>query len=170
VFGQFNVLLSMQPVFDELWGGDGGLYDVRLGRTRMQMMNPFGDIARAGVPLSFSSDAPVTPLGPWRAIKAAVEHRTPGQRISARAAFNAHTRGGRRAAKQVGVGALVAGERACFSIWRTDDLEIAVPDDRVSAWSTDPRAGVSPLPSLANSLPHCIHTVRDGVTIFGGNA
>ena len=37
-----------------------------------------------------------------------------------------------------------------------------VPDERVSGWSTDPRAGVSGLPDLDAPDPVCRRTVVDG--------
>ena len=168
MLNEFGVLLSMQPVFDELWGGSDGMYVRRLGAQRAEAMNPFADVIRAGVPLALSSDSPVTPLGPWRAIRAAVEHHTEAQRISTRAAFNAHTRGGRRAARQHDQGVLSPGMKASFAVWRVEDVDVVVPDARLAQWSTDPRAGVAPLPVLSESLPTCLMTVRDGRTLFGG--
>src|SRR5690606_26933141 len=58
-----GAVASVQPVFDELWGGDG-LYARRLGADRAAGMNPFAALAAAGVPLALGSDAPVTPLDP----------------------------------------------------------------------------------------------------------
>lgn len=168
VLSQCGVLVSMQPVFDELWGARGGMYEQRLGAARASYMNVFADIVRAGVGMAFGSDAPVTPMDPWRAVRAAMEHHQPTQRISARAAFAAHTRGGRRAAKQLDHGVLTAGASASFALWRVDEMDVVVPDGRLAAWSTDPRAGVAALPVLTESAPQCLLTVRDGVTIFRG--
>ena len=55
---------SVQPVFDALWGGTEGMYVERLGLERALTLNPFADLAAAGVPLALGSDTPVTPLGP----------------------------------------------------------------------------------------------------------
>ena len=92
-----GVLVSVQPVFDALWGGPDGLYAQRLGPERGVRLNPLATLASAGVGLALGSDAPVTPLDPWAAVRAAVHHRTPGQGISPRAAFTAATRGAWRA-------------------------------------------------------------------------
>ncbi len=70
---RLGVVASVQPVFDALWGGPSGMYAARLGE-RWAATNPFGDLAAGGVRLSFGSDSPVTPLGPWAAVRAAVHH------------------------------------------------------------------------------------------------
>ncbi|MBD0323615.1 MAG: amidohydrolase family protein, partial [Aldersonia sp.] len=69
--GTWGVIASVQPCFDEAWGGSEGLYARRLGTERALAMNPFSTMAAAGVSLSLSSDAPVTELRPWAAVRAA---------------------------------------------------------------------------------------------------
>ena len=107
--GRPGVVASVQPVFDARWGGATGMYASRLGAERARGMNPYAALAAAGVALALGSDAPVTPLDPWGTVRAAVEHRTPGSGLSARAAFSAHTRGGWRAARVDDAGELAAG-------------------------------------------------------------
>ncbi|CAM2961053.1 amidohydrolase [Saccharomonospora xinjiangensis] len=166
---RWNVTASMQPAFDALWGGADGMYATRLGTERAATLNPFAALAAEGVSLAFGSDAPVTPLDPWGGVRAAVHHRTPGSGISARAAFNAHTRGGHRAAGvNDGVtGSLVPGAPAHYAVWEADDLVVATPDTRVQRWSTDPRSRVPGLPPLdpGSPLPRCVRTVRAGTVI-----
>jgi predicted amidohydrolase YtcJ len=158
-----GVVASVQPVFDARWGGDQGLYAARLGVERSRASNPLGALVAAGIPLAFGSDSPVTPLDPWGAVRAAVQHHTPGSRLSARAAFAAHTRGGWRAARVDGAGDLVPGAPATFAVWEVPgELVVQVPDDRVAGWSTDPRAGVSGLPDLSGPDPLCRTTVVRG--------
>ncbi|WP_435155450.1 amidohydrolase [Amycolatopsis sacchari] len=160
---------SMQPQFDALWGGADGMYATRLGE-RAAGLNPFATLAAKGVLLAFGSDSPVTPLEPWAAVRAAVHHHTPGAGLSARAAFNAHTRGGHRAA---GVndgltGTLQPGAPAHYAIWDAADLVVAAPDSRVQRWSTDPRSRVPALPPLDpdSPLPTCLRTVRAGEILY----
>ena len=86
-------------MFDGLWGAEGGLYDQRLG-ARHRGMNPFGSMHDAGVPLAFGSDSPVTPFDPWAAVRAAVHHHDPAQRLTSRRALDAHTVRGWRAARR----------------------------------------------------------------------
>ena len=92
---------------------------------------------------------------------------TPGSRLSARAAFSAHTRGGWRAARIDETGELAPGTPATFAVWDlAGELVVQTPDERVSAWSTDPRAGVAGLPDLSGPDPVCRRTVVRGLTIW----
>lgn len=153
VMARLGVIASMQPVFDAEWGGPGGMYATRLGHDRASRMNRFADLARAGVAMAFGSDAPVTPLGPWAAVRAAVLHHQVEQRISARAAFNAHSRGGWRALGDHQTGVIAPGAPAHLAIWNTRNLTVQVQDDRVRNWSTDPRSATPGLPALDADLP-----------------
>jgi predicted amidohydrolase YtcJ len=166
----WGVVASVQPLFDAFWGGENGMYVQRLGPERGTLLNPFSQLASAGMILALGSDAPVTPVDPWAAVRAAVHHRTPGFGLSPRAAFTAHTRGGWRAG---GVddgltGTLVPGAPATYAVWDAADLVVAAPDSRVQRWSTDPRSGVPGLPPLDPDaeLPTCLRTVLRGRTIF----
>ncbi|MFJ9029730.1 amidohydrolase [Streptomyces sp. NPDC102274] len=167
-FAELGLTASVQPVFDALWGGADGMYAQRLGADRARTLNPYAALLRAGVPLAFGSDSPVTPLDPWGTIRAAAFHRTPEHRISVRAAFTAHTRGGRRAMGRDDAGTLVPGAPADYAVWRTEELVVQAPDDRVARWSTDPRSGTPGLPDLTpgRPLPECLRTVVSGQTVF----
>jgi predicted amidohydrolase YtcJ len=144
-----GLIASMQPVFDAEWGGPDGLYAQRLDPDRAVELNRFADLATAGVALAFSSDAPVTEVCPWAAVRAAVYPHDPSAAISLRAAFEAHTRGGWRAAGRAGrEGTLGPGTPATFAIWDTGDLD-ELPD-------------LSP----GTALPRCLATVRRGEVIF----
>lgn len=135
---------SVQPAFDAYWGGREGMYAERLGADRGAATNPLAAFLGAGVRLAFGSDSPVTPFGPWEAVRAAVEHRDPSQRIPAEAALAAHTGGG----------VLRVGAPATFAAWSVAE------------------SGPDGLPRLGGGLPlpECRLTVRDGVTIHGAAA
>ncbi|MFP1628164.1 amidohydrolase [Streptomyces sp. 5K101] len=169
-FAEFGLTASVQPAFDAAWGGETGMYAQRLGAERARTLNPYAALLRAGVPLAFGSDSPVTPLDPWGTVRAAAFHRTPEHRISARAAFTAHTRGGWRAVGRDDAGVLVPGAPADYAVWRTGELVVQAPDDRVARWSTDPRSGTPGLPDLTPGydLPVCLRTVVFGRTVFAG--
>ena len=171
---RYGVVVSAQPGFDEAWGGPEGMYARRLGRERAEGMNAFAAYGAAGVVLAFGSDSPVIPLGPWAAVRAAAFHRSPSARITVRAAFAAHTRGGWRALAPgaPGVpgdehGVLAPGAAATYAVWGAGDLVVQTPDSRVAAWSTDERAGVPGLPDLTpgEPLPQCLRTVVRGAVI-----
>ncbi|HET9379900.1 MAG TPA: amidohydrolase [Streptomyces sp.] len=167
-FAELGLTASVQPAFDALWGGEDGMYAERLGAGRARTLNPFAALLRAGVPLAFGSDSPVTPLDPWGTVRAAAFHRTPEHRVSVRAAFTAHTRGGWRAVGRDDAGVLVPGAPADYAVWRTGELVVQAPDDRVARWSTDPRSGTPGLPDLTpgRDLPVCLRTVVGGRTVY----
>ncbi|MEU2677808.1 amidohydrolase family protein [Streptomyces sp. NPDC007107] len=167
-FAELGLTASVQPAFDAAWGGPDGMYARRLGAERAATLNPYAALLRAGVPLAFGSDSPVTPLDPWGTVRAAAHHRTPGHRVSVRAGFTAHTRGGWRAVGRDDGGVLVPGAPADYAIWRTGDLLVQAPDDRVARWSTDPRSGTPGLPDLTPGadLPVCLRTVVFGQTVY----
>lgn len=165
---KYSVTVSVQPGFDSAWGGAGKLYEQRLG-SRHVGMNPFGSFYAAGVPISFGSDSPVTPLRPWASVRACLQHSNPAEQISARAAFLGHTRAGWRAARYRNpmAGQLVPGSPASFAVWEVEELMVQVSDGRVQSWSTDPRARTPLLPALdTGSEPDCLLTVRDGRELF----
>jgi predicted amidohydrolase YtcJ len=150
VLARLGVVASVQPAFDRLWGGETGMYAERLGLPRALGLNPFAAMAAAGVVLALGSDSPVTPLDPWGGVRAAVGHRTPGSGLDPAAAFDAHTRGGWRAAGRDADGVVTAGAPATFAVWEVTDLE--------------PATG---LPALAADLapPRCLRTVVRGATV-----
>ncbi|MYS13127.1 amidohydrolase family protein, partial [Streptomyces sp. SID4982] len=74
-FAELGLIASVQPAFDAVWGGDDGMYARRLGVERARTLNPYAALLRAGVPLAFGSDSPVTPLDPWGTVRAAAFHR-----------------------------------------------------------------------------------------------
>ena len=129
---RLGMTASVQPMFDGLWGYAGGMYEQRLGAARAQCMNRFADLQTAGVLTAFGSDSPVTDLGPWQAVHAAVHHHQPGQRSSEQAAFAAHSRAGWLAVGDERSGTLAAGAPAHYAIWD-------VPPD-LSGAATLPRA------------------------------
>jgi predicted amidohydrolase YtcJ len=143
---ELGVVASAQPVFDALWGGAAGMYAERLGPDRAAGMNPFAALRDAGVVLAFGSDSPVTPLGPWAAVHAAVHHRTPGSGVRWPEALAAHTVGGYRAAGELSplAGRLVPGAPASYAVWDGD------PDGD---------------PDVAAQSPRCLRTAHRGVVL-----
>jgi predicted amidohydrolase YtcJ len=145
---EHGVTASVQPAFDRLWGGEHAMYAQRLGAARSLASNPFGALAGVGVALAFGSDSPVTPLDPWGTVRAAARHHNPVSRISVRAGFAAHTRGGWRAVHRDDHGVLAPGAPATFAVW-----------DGVDG---------SGLPALepGEPLPVCRRTVLRGEVIY----
>jgi predicted amidohydrolase YtcJ len=88
---RLGIYLSMQPQFDELWGGAGNMYDVRLGTARMQTMNALARAQAAGAVLCGGDDSPVCELSPLRGMHAACHHRTPGESLTPEQALTMYT-------------------------------------------------------------------------------
>lgn len=169
VLGALGITASMQPMFDALWGGETSLYAQRLGVDRALPMNALASMNKAGVALAFGSDSPVTPFDPWAGVRAAAWHHTASERITARAGFNAYTRGGWRAARRDDGGVIAVGAPANIAVWDVPgELVVQVPDARVAAWSTDLRSGVPQLPDLHPDLdlPTCVLTLVGGGVAF----
>lgn len=126
----WGVVASMQPEFDGWWGGPGGLYERRLGAQRAAGMNPLRTLHDAGVVVAFGSDAPVTPISPWAAVRAAITHHRSSERLDLATALAAHTTGGWIAAGQSGSeaqreGELSAGHVANLVVWDIPDIASA---------------------------------------------
>ncbi|HCU52151.1 MAG TPA: amidohydrolase [Micromonosporaceae bacterium] len=148
-FVEYGIFASMQPAFDRLWGGEHQMYAQRLGVQRSLASNPMGQMHSTGVPLAFGSDSPVTPLDPWGSVRAAMWHFNPVQRMTAKAAFAAHTRGGWRSVHRDNEGVLEPGAPATFAIWQAPQ-----------------RDGTLPSLTPDDELPLCIRTVLRGKTIY----
>lgn len=122
---------------------------------------------RRGIPVALGGGH--TPLDPWDAVKSLVNHPEPEQRISARAAFTAATRGAWRALGQGGplAGQLVPGAPATYSRWQVEALMVQAASGTGASWSTDPRARTPLLPALEDeSLPVCMSTVAEGRELY----
>jgi predicted amidohydrolase YtcJ len=169
---------SVQPAFDDAWGGDDGAYAARLGRGRAASLHPLADLRAAGVPLAFGSDSPVTPFDPWGSVRAAVRHRTADQRLPVAAALAAHTRGGWAAAGRAGAGGGAGAGAALGAVGvpgapggvapAAGDLVVGAPA-HLAVWRL-PEGTAGPggaLPALREGepLPECVRTVRAGVVL-----
>jgi predicted amidohydrolase YtcJ len=152
VLARLGVAGSLQPAFDAAWGAPGELYEQRLGRDRARTLNPLRTWHRAGGVVAYGTDAPVTPLAGWAMVADAVRHRQPDQRVSARAALAAASRGGHLAAGEVDAGLLAPGKRAHLAIWDADPTTL----------------DATGLPDLAAGapLPECAALLVDGRVVL----
>lgn len=87
---ELRIPLVMQPNFVRNWGGEGGMYEDRLGHERWLHHNPFASLTRANVPFVFSSDG--MPAGPLFGLRGATLHANGRERIGAADAFYRYTR------------------------------------------------------------------------------
>lgn len=88
---QMGLALSMQPQFDACWGGEGGMYAVRLGGARMRAMNALAAIDAASVLLCGGADSPVCALDPLAGMQAAHDHHQPDARLAPARALAMYT-------------------------------------------------------------------------------
>ena len=135
---RLKIYLSMQPQFDELWGGSGGMYDERLGTSRMRTMNALGRAQRAGVVLCGGDDSPVCELDPLAGMQACVDHHEPCERLSAEEALTMYTYNAARFGHvERETGRLAPGFAADFVLLDRDPLDgVAFKDCHVlETWS-----------------------------------
>ena len=156
VLRRHGVALSMQPMFDGLWGGPEGMYARRLGSARAGGMNRIGDHIAGGLLVGFGSDSPVTNLGPWQAMAAAVHHHQRTQRIAGLAALAAHTVHA-HALANVHAGVFAAGLPADFGVW-----QVVEAGERPSFATA--LAGVA-----SGSQPVLVESYRQGNALVGAN-
>lgn len=112
--------------------------------------NPLGSLRRAGVAIALSSDAPVAPPDPLRAISTAVTRRTvsgavlgdPGEALTVEQALAAHTIGAARAMRrEAAIGSIEPGKLADLVVLDRNPLRCD-PDEL-------PGLAVSRLPAVA---------------------
>ncbi|MBI1924874.1 amidohydrolase family protein [Candidatus Poribacteria bacterium] len=84
-----GLIVSAQPNFVGEWGFPDGLYETRLGWERVSRMNPFGELARRGLPMAFGSDC--MPFHPLYGIWSAVAHPIPEYRLTPYEALRHYT-------------------------------------------------------------------------------
>jgi predicted amidohydrolase YtcJ len=119
-----GLAVSVQPAFDRIWGGAGGLYETGLGAARAAAMNPFRTLLERGLEVGGGSDTPVTPLDPMLSVSACERHHDPVQRLTRSEAIRLHTIGGARLAHQEDKkGALGIGMHADFAAYEADPFE-----------------------------------------------
>lgn len=88
---RLGMLLSVQPAFDHLWGGDSGMYARRLGVECAREMNRFKSAQRAGCIICGGSDAPVTAFSALLGIHSLVNHHVAEERFTIEEALRAYS-------------------------------------------------------------------------------
>ena len=86
---KIGLTLSMQPNFVANWQTSGGLYERRLRRERVKIMNPFKSLFSANIIVGFGSDC--MPLDPLYGIWAALNHPIESERLSLLEAIRGYT-------------------------------------------------------------------------------
>lgn len=86
-----GVSAVMQPRFDSLWAGPGGLYEKVLGKERTLSTNRLQSIYQRKILLTGGSDWYITELDPLLGIHSAVNLHNPAERLNPRQAIEIYT-------------------------------------------------------------------------------
>ncbi len=123
-----GLILSMQPNFVSMWQLEGGLYEQRFEKERVELMNQFRTALDNGARLAFGSDG--MPLGPLYGIWSATTHPNPLVRLTVEEALRCYTRESAYASMiERTIGIIREGARADFLVLSSDIL--ATPPERI---------------------------------------
>ncbi len=127
--GHLGLRASVQPAFDGLWGGEGGLYALRIGWERASNMNRFGSMKKASLLIGAGSDSTVTPLDPLVQMHSLRTHHVDAERIGSLDALGVHTAGSHALADGASVrGRLQEGDRADLVVLDRDPVTASDDD------------------------------------------
>ena len=111
----------MQPMFDRLWGGSGGLYETRLGKERASRMNRLASIYNKGILLTGGSDWYITDIHALKGIDAATRIHNKKERLSPYQAVDIYTKNAAILSfDEDRLGTLEIGKQADLSILEAD--------------------------------------------------
>lgn len=120
---ELNIILSVQPMFQMLWGEEGGMYSQRLGERR-RWTNPYRSMLDAGVRIAAGSDAPITCPDPCLGINAFLNHPVAEERITPHEAVTAYTYHGAYSVHMEGtVGSITPNLLADVLVFNRDPFE-----------------------------------------------
>ncbi|MBN2565696.1 MAG: amidohydrolase [Candidatus Eisenbacteria bacterium] len=120
----------VQPTFEFLWGGPGGMIEKRLGRERAARTNPHRTMLKEGIPLAGGSDSYVTSMDSLLGIHSAVNRPNAAERLSVFDAIGLFTSGAARISfDESRRGTLEPGKDASFTVLERDPFD--VPEDEI---------------------------------------
>lgn len=127
---RMGVAACVQPTFEHIWGGPGGMYERRLGPDRAARSNPFRTMLDAGIRVAAGSDSYVTPMDSILGIHAAVNRPNPSERLTVFEAVSLFTTGASWLVfDEFRRGTLEEGKRADFVVLDSDPFSVAT--DRI---------------------------------------
>ena len=91
-----NCSAVMQPMFDRLWAGPGGLYEIRLGKERTKRTNRLASIYNRNILLTGGSDWYITEINAIKGIDAAVRIHNEKERLTPFQAVEIYTKNAAR--------------------------------------------------------------------------
>ncbi len=122
--GKSNIVAAMQPMFDRLWAGEGGLYEHVLGKERTARTNRLRSLRDSGVIIGGGSDWYVTEMDALAGIDAAVRMHNPAERLTAYEAIELYTsKAAYISHDEDRIGQLAPGFQADFVVLEKSPLE-----------------------------------------------
>jgi predicted amidohydrolase YtcJ len=116
---KMRVVASMQPNFVGEWGWPGGMYDIRLGKKRLERTNPYRRLLDLGIHIPFGSDG--MPFHALYGVWSAVNHPIPESRITVEEAVRSYTLEGAYATREEDIkGSIEPGKLADITILSSD--------------------------------------------------
>lgn len=126
---ELGIIFSMQPTYETYWGGQGKMYEQRLGDNYVRS-NPFKEIIDKGVIICGGSDSDITEPRPLLGIHSAVNHPVEEHRVDIYEALKMFTCNGAYGIfEENEKGSLTAGKLADIVILDKDIL--SVPLDQI---------------------------------------
>ncbi len=122
---RLGVAASVQPTFEFLWGGPGGMYEKRLGPARAARSNPFRTLLDSGLLVAGGSDSYVTRMDSLLGVHSAVNRPNPSERLDVFDAVSLFTRNAARLSfDEARRGTLEVGKEASFTVLADDPFEV----------------------------------------------
>lgn len=126
---ELGLVFSMQPTYEHIWGGPGGMYEDALGEN-YKLTNPFREILDGGVAICGGSDSDLCPVDYLFSIYSAVNHPVAKHRVNVMEALEMFTSSGAYAiARENEKGYLKVGYLADIAV--LDDDLLSVPKDQI---------------------------------------
>lgn len=126
---ELEIIFSMNPIYESVFGGAGNMYNDHLGEN-YKNTNRFREILDAGITLCAGSDSDVCSYNPFLGIHAAVNHPVSSHRISLQEALKMYTLNAAFAISEENIkGSLKPGKLADIIILNDDITKI--PSDRL---------------------------------------
>jgi len=120
-----GLVLAMHPTYEIYFRNKGETYDVRLGKERSLMTNPFREIFDCGIVVAGCSDSDVMRVDPLLGVYAAVNHPNPDSRITPFEALKMYTINGAYSVFEDSIkGSIEAGKIADLAILDDNPLTI----------------------------------------------
>lgn len=124
-----GIIFSMQPTYEQYWGGPDKLYSKRLG-DKYKLTNPFREIIDEGVLICGGSDSNVTDPNPILGIHSAINHPVKKHRVNLYEALKMFTINGAYAIFEEDIkGSLEVGKLADLVMLDSDIL--ATDEDKI---------------------------------------